>query len=418
VDGVRWPIRSTRAAAAVAVGLALAVVSVPRAASAAPGDNCADPGTAIAAVPWAQQLLGPERVWPLATGAGVTVAVLSTGVDADQPQLQGHVIGGLDLVQAGQKATSDCAGRGTQLAGIIAAQPAPGLGMRGLAPGVRIVPVRAGERDAPNPTTLAAAIDWAVDHDAGVVCVSTAVAIDDTVLRAAVANAVSHNVVVVAAVGDGEPAGDQPAAVASYPAAYDGVIGVGALEPSGSRWNRSRRGGYVDLVAPGAQVVTTQRGSGLVQVDGTAAAAAFVSATAALVRSRFRDLPAAQVIRRILATAAPAPAGVDSDAYGNGVVDPYAAVTRQVAEQAPKALADVVRPPTATDAAGAHAWAVSRGTALIAAAVVLVLGLSTLGIARAMPLGRRRRWRAGLAPPAEDLPEDDAPAPPVHLFTP
>src|SRR5579859_1850008 len=97
-----------RVVLAVAAALAAAVPSTGPAPAQLP-QNCAGPGTA-AGTSWAQQMLAPQRVWPLSRGAGVTVAVLDSGVDASQPQLYGRVAAGTDM--AGGTGDSDCSGHG------------------------------------------------------------------------------------------------------------------------------------------------------------------------------------------------------------------------------------------------------------------------------------------------------------------
>src|SRR5437773_6979204 len=96
--------------------------------------------------PWPVRRYAPARIWPLATGAGQTVAVLDSGVDASHPQLPGKVDAGRDLLDSQPAATFDCVGHGTGVASIITASPAEGLGFTGLAPGVRILPVRISEQ--------------------------------------------------------------------------------------------------------------------------------------------------------------------------------------------------------------------------------------------------------------------------------
>ena len=88
----------------------------------------------------------PARLAPLATGAGVTVAVVDSGVDRVHPQLAGRVLAGADLLDPGGDGGRDCAGHGTGVASIIAAAPRPDVAFRGLAPGARILPVRVSEQ--------------------------------------------------------------------------------------------------------------------------------------------------------------------------------------------------------------------------------------------------------------------------------
>ena len=278
--------------ACVALGVlapSLAAPVDPARALAAPGDRCAQPGDTGSDIPWPHTMLALDSVWPFTRGGGTTVAVLSTGVDADQPRLRGHVLDGFDAMAGAGPADSDCTGTGTQVAGVIAAQ-APignGGGVTAVAPATRILPVRVIADDpvgtAPAaPAALARGITWSAEHDADVIVVATPVYRGTDDLRDAVAGALTRGTVVVAAVGDLD--GDGPAT--PYPAGYPGVLGVGAVGPDGLVWAKSRAGDFVDLVAPGVAVSTVQRGSGLVRVDGTAVAAGFVGGVAALVRAK------------------------------------------------------------------------------------------------------------------------------------
>jgi type VII secretion-associated serine protease mycosin len=388
--------------------------------SAGPGSNCVAPGQPIAAVPWPQHLFDPERVWPLATGHSVTVAVLDSGVDgAAQPQLRGVTDADTDFIDPAGGGTTDCAGHGTRVAGIIAARRTPGIGFSGLAPDVRLLSARVSDtEDGTGPTSgtvrLAHAIDWAVGEKAEVINISLTTTTDDPGLRQAVARAVAADAVVVAAAGnhgsDGNPV--------EYPAAYPGVIGVGAIDAQGYRWDQSEHGEYVGLVAPGVDVVSTQAGGGLVNgLNGTSYAAAFVSATAALVRSRYPTMTASDVARRLFATATPAPGGAGGGEYGYGIANPYLAVTAQMSSRRPAALPGLS--PSPVDPAAAtrqQAWHGGTTLTMALAAVAVLVALTALGTARMLPMGRRRRWRVGLARPVRDDPEDEQLGPPVQLF--
>lgn len=92
------------------------------------------PGSVYSGTPTEQRALAPDRVWPMTTGRGVTVAVLDTGVDAAHPQLRDAVTAGWDLVAGGSGGTIDCSGHGTGVASLIAARAASGTGFAGLAP--------------------------------------------------------------------------------------------------------------------------------------------------------------------------------------------------------------------------------------------------------------------------------------------
>nr|WP_249125176.1 type VII secretion-associated serine protease mycosin [Saccharopolyspora erythraea] len=408
-----------------AAAFAAAVVVNPGAAVAAPPPGaCGDPDPAsptVTELPWAQKSLDAQAVRQHGTGAGVVVAVIDSGVDADHPQLRqpGKVLRGEDFFLVGDLPGGfDCVSHGTGVAGIIAATPAGGVGFAGLAPDAAILPVRVSEKDetagaaqAIDPEVLARGIWYAADQGAGVINLSVAGGLDNHFVRDAIRHAVEKDVVVVAAVGNAQQ-GAAPGPV-TYPAGYDGVLGVGAVDMSGTRLPSSQIGPQVDLVAPGGGVLTAARAGGHQYRDGTSFAAPFVSATAALVRSARPELSAEEVAARILATATPAPGGRDSAAYGAGLVNPYRALTDGLVDAAPAPLPPVERPvPDAAQLRSSAWWDASvsnaRTAAILTGAGVVLGGVVAFVAVR----GRRERWqpRRAVLPPDEsardDLPEE------------
>jgi len=339
--------------------------------------------------PWAQRQLDPARVWPLTTGAGVTVAVIDSGVDAGYPALKGAVEQGADLVQPGQPADYDCVGHGTLVAGIIAARPRPGTGFVGIAPGATILPVRQTESDQQQPNgagILAQAIDYAVSRGAQVINISITTSGTTPALADAVRRALDHDVVIVAAAGND---GASPYTAKEYPADYPGVLAVGAVGQDGQPLSFSSPGAAV--VAPGTDIVGPDAaGTGLVAGEGTSFATAFVSGVAALVRSYLPALTAAQVVNRIEATADHPAGPLPSALLGWGEVDPYAAVTavlpgRPSAAPAPARLPVPPRPRPSP----------SQLPALLTAAISLTVIAVVLAAATVFPAARRRGWRPG-----------------------
>ncbi|MEV6267604.1 type VII secretion-associated serine protease mycosin [Kribbella sp. NPDC051936] len=394
---------TVRAAAATAVLGTLAATATPAWAG-PPAGQCQSAeagGPTIAKMPWATTWLAPERAWPISTGDGVTVAVIDSGVDADHPQLAqpGAVLPGKDVLTPGDKrANFDCVSHGTAVASIIAARPVAGIGFRGIAPGARILPIRVSERDASeqqgaavDATVFAGAIRYAVDAGASVVNISLSLYVDQKPVRDAVRYAQRHDALIVAAAGNAHnQQGPDPV---TYPAAYPGVLGVGATTIDGSRLPGSQVGSYVDISAPGGGVLAATRVRGHRYYDGTSFATGFVSGTAALVRAADPHLSAAQVAGRLIATATPAPGPADQ--YGAGVVNPYRAVQDVLGTTRPAALPPVkpvkVDPVAERRTAVRHAAGQqSRRIAVLAgvAALLLVVG------AIVVPLGRRRGWRA------------------------
>ncbi|WP_409180062.1 type VII secretion-associated serine protease mycosin [Amycolatopsis sp. VS8301801F10] len=375
----------------------------------------------ITAQPWAQQMLAPESAWRYTRGGGVTVAVVDSGVDADHPQLHrpGKVLPGRDFV-AGKDfpGSFDCDSHGTAVASIVAADALPGVGFRGVAPDATVLPVRVSDQDLTdqgqiqriNPQTVANGIVYAVGQGARVLNLSMSGTADFPPIREAVAYAVASDVVVIAAAGNAQ--NDASARLPSYPAAYPGVLGVGAVDIDGARASSSQIGPYVGLVAPGAKVLAATRVDGHAYDDGTSFATPFVAGTAALVRAAWPNLSAPEVIQRLKATASPARGGQSSDAYGAGLVNPYRAVTDGM-NLAPPAKIPAYHPAPVDQAAVAHdAWV--RDTASTAywlafgGAGVLVLAVLVVVVVRR---GSSRGWRAGRAavlpaePVAAELPD-------------
>ncbi len=343
-------------------------------------------GTAApAGPPWAQRTLRFSSVWDRTRGGGVTVAVVDSGVDAN-PQFGHRVILGPDLAAAdrGGLVNADCVGHGTAMASIIAAAPVPGISFTGVAPAARILSVKISNSDTFATGVTPQAIRDAVALGASVINLSLAAADDVPALRSAVEFALRSNVVVVAAAGnDSEQGGTGP----FYPAAYPGVLSVGAIGPGGALAGFSDRRTPVSVTAPGVNVTSAYPGVFPDAYDpaqnGTSFAAAFVSGVVALVRSAYPRLDAAQVVTRIEATAD----GAAGPGTGHGLVNPIRAVTAQAAgEQAAGKRATSKQPArkaTAGPGAGTVALTVTAGSfGLLIVVIAAVLAVSA---------GRRRR---------------------------
>lgn len=385
---------------AINTGPAVAASLVPPVAQRAlPG--CADdtrPPQPITSLPWAQQRYAPERLTPLATGASVTVAVIDSGVDDTHPQMKGQVLRGRDFLDSGLDGTRDCARHGTAVASIIAATARSGVAFRGLAPRVKILPVRVSEQRSiegaesgrtVDAATFAESIRWAVDNEAKVVNLSLVSYTDNPALKQAVEYALERDVVVVAAAGN-KFADKNPT---PYPAAYDGVIGVGSIGEDGLVSPFSQRGSYVDLVAPGGKVVVAVPERGHIVDDGTSYAAPFVTAAAALIRQYWPNLNARQVTQRLISTTDPAP-GSNRDAYGAGILNPYRAVTETPAPARQPAAGGL--PPHQVDpavAAQTERRSVTQERALWVAGLAGTVAGVALLLAVVLPRGTRRGWR-------------------------
>lgn len=366
----------------------------PSPATAAP-PTCGPPGTeGLTEMPWALRRLEPTSAWPLSRGAGVTVAVIDSGVSATHPLLKGQVLEGRDFnYLPARQGQCDEAGHGTLIAGIIAGREGTGVPFSGIAPAARILPIRVlpqlGDVSDPGlPVQIAAAIDWAVDEGADVINLSLTT-VPAPQLTAAVRRALAKRVVLVAAAGNQkEDSQDRP----GYPAAYPGVIAVGGVNEEGGHVGTSISGDYVDIAAPGLNIVgPAPRGAGYRAVPdgGTSYAAAYVSGVAALVRSAYPDLNPEQVAERLERTADNPPEGHNAD-IGYGVVNPYRAVSSLLGTRANPPAGAVPAPAVSDDPLG---W--QRSAAIWAAAIGGLLTLLLLIVRPILTRGRKRGWRPG-----------------------
>ncbi|MEV8587282.1 type VII secretion-associated serine protease mycosin [Streptomyces sp. NPDC051180] len=322
--------RRTRGAAAALLAAGIAVL---------PATTAPAYADTIRARQWGPEALHTAEAWRTTKGEGITVAVLDTGVDAGHPDLEGSVLPGHDLIGFGaSRGDRAWARHGTAMAGIIAGHghgPDGGDGVLGIAPDVRILPVRVilestdKARDKARKsrgTALAEGIRWAADHGADVINLSlgddSKSAHPDAGEDAAVQYALAKGVSVVASAGNGGEKGDH----VSYPAAYPGVIAVTAVDRFGTHASFSTRRWYATVSAPGVDIVIADPDRRYYEGWGTSAAAAFVSGAVALVRSAHPDLTPAQIKRLLIDTARSRPKGGRSDAKGYGTVDPAAAI--------------------------------------------------------------------------------------------
>jgi hypothetical protein len=256
-----------------------------------------------------------DEVHRLVTGQRVVVAMIDTGVDASHPYLAGSVTDAFNAL-GGEDGADE---HGTAMAGAIVEHGE----LTGVAPGARLLSVRAFARSASKNATLDAIIkglDWAVEHGARVVNMSFA-GPRATFLEPPIAAAYRRNVVLVAAAGN-----DGPRAAPAYPGALAEVIAVTATDSDDRVFDHANRGRYIAVAAPGVDVVAPILNAAVKPVTGTSIAAAHVSGLAALLIERNPSLRP-EDIRRILTTTAVHPApDAPPDAVGAGRVDAFAAV--------------------------------------------------------------------------------------------
>ncbi|MFJ9766633.1 type VII secretion-associated serine protease mycosin [Streptomyces erythrochromogenes] len=303
--------------------------------------------------PWALQRLLLDELWAQtkgkdSSGASVRVAVIDTGVDRANPQLSGalDVGAGKDLVDPkGGDGTTDTVGHGTKVAGLIAARPQAGTGFVGLAPDATVIPIRQNDGQGKgNALTLSQAIDHAVAKGAQVINISQDTDVQlsaDSELGKSVQKAVAADIVVVASAGNDGMSGQKRK---TYPAAFPGVLAVGASDRNNERAAFSQPGDFIGVAAPGVDMVSTVPGFGQCIDNGTSFSAPYVAGVAALLRAEHRDWSAQQIVWQIQNTAERSVKGRD-DYVGWGVVDPVRALSQD--QQPPKAPVPDPGPPPA-----------------------------------------------------------------------
>lgn len=246
----------------------------------------------------------PEA-WTVSRGAGTTVAVVDTGIDAGNPDLAAQILPGWDWV--GDDATpNDGNGHGTHVAGTIAAAD-NSAGLVGVAPAAKIIPLRVLDSSGSGwGSDVAAAFDWAGDRGVRVVNASLGADGITTAEQQAIHDH-PNTLYVVAAGNDGADVDTTP----SYPCAYPeaNVLCVGATDSHDAMATFSNYGATgVDLFAPGVNIVSTwprtfqsdlndifETGAGYEVLQGTSMATPHAAGAAALVASAHPAFSAAQI---------------------------------------------------------------------------------------------------------------------------
>ncbi len=396
------------------------------------------------------------RLNELAVGRGQTVAVIDSGVN---PNVRiPNLIGGGDYVMGGD-GLSDCDHHGTLIAGIIAARASEGDGFVGVAPEATLLSIRqtsgafspdrppqgydAVAKSASNLHSLAQAIVHAANMGATVInisvtaCFEAGIPVDTSSLAGALYYAaVERNIVVVSSAGNiggsckqnpgpnpsspSDPRGWGTVESVSLPSMWSQfVLSVGGTSLTGETYPNTMGGPWVDVAAPAINIVSLDPSAGdrgslvnaqtkdgeAIAISGTSFAAAYVSGLAALVREKYPNLTANQVIDRIKNTAHAPASGMMENLLGSGIVDPVAALTDtlelgpKVAQGVPprgvSELPDAIPPDTLARDAAKYIMAGSLGMVTVLALVLL-----------AVRAGQRRKAGAGENGTGVDVPHE------------
>ena len=283
--------------------------------------------------------------WKQSTGSGVTVAVIDTGVDGTHPDLVDNVLEGYDASGEGSpngwqglgvepmhgtEVASLIAGHGHNVSGIpkIAGQPGKPAGVIGVAPDAKILPISlnmVSNAEKSIDEQIPAAVRYAVDHGAQVINLSIGSnkttwpkSWDD-----AFAYAEEKGVVVVASAGNRGSGITQVGAPATIP----GVLTVGGVDRQReASKGSSTQGISIGVTAPSNDMIAAAPGNKYMIWSGSSASAPLVSGLAALIKSKYPNLSAAQIIQRITESADDTGAAGRDPVYGFGIINPLMAL--------------------------------------------------------------------------------------------
>lgn len=268
-------------------------------------------------LPWGVDRIDAELA--TATGAGVAVCIVDTGIDQDHPDLQANILGGKNFVAKGVTVDStkwdDDNGHGTHVAGTVAAVD-NSIGVVGVAPQASLLAAKVLNRQGSGYLSdVIAGIEYCVSSGADVISMSLGTSSDVQAMHNAVDAAYAAGVLLVGAAGN-----DYGGSV-SYPAAYDSVIAVSATGSTDAVASFSNVGPEVELAAPGVSVLSAWKGGSYATLSGTSMATPHVSGVAALA-IQANPLLSNVEIRTLLQNTADDLGVVGKDNYyGYGLVD-------------------------------------------------------------------------------------------------
>ncbi|MGW0182889.1 type VII secretion-associated serine protease mycosin [Nocardia sp. NPDC003345] len=341
--------------------------------------------TDISRTPPSEISLNLSDARTLSRGAGVTVAVVDTGI-TPHPRLP-NLTGGGDYVAQGGDGLQDCDAHGTLVAGIIGATADPADGLTGVAPDAKLISLRyrsnafrqEGASSEPREQisrelrTMARAITHAANMGAGIIAIPlpVCVPVDSGVDLAVVAEAVGYAVhtrgsLIVAGSGDpggancrqnpdhdpgrpGDPRNWKYVQSASVPGVFaESVLTVAFTTATGGVTDQSLLGPWVTVAAPGTSIESLGPGAAgvingvgepnkLSPVGGSSFAAAYAAGVAALVRSRYPNETPAEIIARLTASAHAPARGIDN-VVGAGLIDPLEALSYRTPPEPPEGL--------------------------------------------------------------------------------
>jgi len=311
---------------------------------------------------WSEVKTQSNIAWDTTQGSSSTiVAILDTGVDSTQPDLQGALVPGWNTL-AGSSDTTDSNGHGTMSAGVAAARSNNTIGVASYCWKCSLMPVKVMDTSTGSVSSVASGITWAADHGAKVISMSLGFTSSSSTLSNAVSYARSHNAVVIAA------AGNYGTSSPVYPAATPGAIGVAGADSTDTLYSWSSYGSWVKTAGPGCNFTTGVSGW-YGTFCGTSSAAPAEAGIAGLLFS-ISSAPSAAQVEQVLTGSV--------DPCCNGQIDGG----RVNAYKAIQALGGIAQPPADTTAPSVSISAPSSGSTVSGAASVSVNASDNVGVTK------------------------------------
>ncbi|MDA1976944.1 S8 family peptidase [Bacillus paranthracis] len=272
----------------------------------------------IQTIDWGVNVVQAPEMWSVTKGEGIKVAVLDTGIDATHPDLAANYKKGMNFTTSNFTDIMDRQGHGTHCAGIIAGCD-NSIGIVGVAPRAELYIAKVlGDDGSGSIEAIVKGIDWAISEQVDVISMSLGSSVDPgPVLHNAIKRAHEAGIIIVAATGNENTH-------VGWPASYDEVIAVGAINQNIDRANFSNFGSETDVVAPGVDIYSTYPVGRYARLSGTSMATPMVAGVIALILARYRDigkkLTPDQIMQLIREHSVDLGQKGADDMFGNGLV--------------------------------------------------------------------------------------------------
>ncbi|WP_221564891.1 S8 family peptidase [Alkalihalobacillus sp. TS-13] len=279
---------------------------------------------------WNLPAIRTEKGWEITRGnENVIIAIIDTGIDMKHPDLAQRLVEGHNILND-TPFPNDDNGHGTHVAGIIASETNNGVGVAGMTWYNKIMPIKTMNADGYGTSfDVAQGVRWATDHGADVINLSLGNYKESKTLAEAIDYAYEKDVILVAASGN-----DNTNQI-SYPAAFDKVLGVAAVNTNLERADFSNYGDYIDVAAPGVDIASTYINNQYASLSGTSMATPHVSALAGLIRSSQPELKNSEVIQLIKDSTDDVGRPGKDEYTGNGVINVAAALDSSYQKKKP-----------------------------------------------------------------------------------